>query len=465
MKQYAALILAAGKGTRMKSHLCKVLHPVAGRPIISYVVDAVRAARLQDICVVVGHQADEVKAHVSGDSVRFVLQEPQLGTGHAVAAAQPVFCGFEGDVLILCGDVPLITPYTIESFLRFHEQALSRISVLTTRLEDPLGYGRIVRRGDGSIVRIVEEKDAGDGEKAISEVNTGIYLVEGHLLYRMLERVTPSNAQGEYYLTDIVTRAVDEAIPVHGYVLNDPTEAIGINTRMDLARVSSYIWEQRRHELMLTGVTLLDPESVFVDSQVHVAEDTVLFPGVMLTGDTRIGRQCTIESGVIIMDSVVGDRVRILQGSRLDKAVVEDDTSVGPMAHLRPEAHLGKNVRVGNFVEVKKSVLGPGTKAAHLTYLGDSQIGTGVNIGCGTITCNYDGRKKHPTIIGDRCFVGSDVQFVAPVEIGEGSVIGAGSTITKDVPPKTLAVTRVKQKVYPLRKHQGLAEPDEDRKS
>lgn len=465
VKQYAALILAAGKGTRMKSHLCKVLHMVAGRAMISYVVDAVRAAKLHDICVVVGHQADEVKAHVAGDGVRFVVQEPQLGTGHAVAAAHPVFSGFEGDILILCGDVPLITPRTIEDFLRFHEQALSRISVLTTCLEDPFGYGRIVRTGDGGIVRIVEEKDASEEERTIREVNTGIYLVQGQLLYRILESLSPNNAQGEYYLTDIVTRAVDEAIPVHGYTLPDPTETIGINTRVDLARVSSYIWEQRRHELMLSGVTLLDPASVFVDSQVHIAEDTVIFPGVILMGDTRIGEKCTIESGVTIMDSVVGDRVRILQGSRLDKAVVEDGTSVGPMAHLRPEAHLGKNVRVGNFVEVKKSILGDGTKAAHLTYLGDSQIGTDVNIGCGTITCNYDGRKKHRTIIRDRCFVGSDVQFVAPIEIGEGSVIGAGSTITKDVPPKTLAVTRVKQKVYPLRKHQGLAEPNEDRKS
>ncbi len=464
MKQYTALILAAGKGTRMRSRNCKVLHPVAGRPMISYVLETVRAARLCDMCVVVGHQAQDVQEAVAGDGVAFVVQEPQLGTGHAVAAARGALSGFPGDVLILCGDVPLITARTISDFLQFHEKNGSLITLLTSRPSDPSGYGRILRRDDGAIVGIVEDKDACEKERAIGEINTGIYLVNCRLLYELLEGITPNNAQHEYYLTDIVTKAAERSIPVSGYVLPDAMEAMGINTRMDLARVSKVLWERRREELMLQGVTLMDPNSVFVDSQVQIGEDTVIFPGVIISGNTRIGVGCVIESGALIMDSVLGAEVRVLQGSRLDRAVVEDGASVGPMAHLRPEAHLGKRVRVGNFVEVKKSVLGDGTKAAHLTYLGDSEIGRNVNIGCGTITCNYDGRKKHRTVIRDRCFVGSDVQFVAPIEIGEGSVIGAGSTITKDVPPKTLAVSRAKQRIFPLRKHQGSADPDENRK-
>jgi bifunctional UDP-N-acetylglucosamine pyrophosphorylase/glucosamine-1-phosphate N-acetyltransferase len=433
--------------------------------MIQYVVDAVNAVGFDKIVLVVGHQADEVRKCMEGPHIEFALQEPQLGTGHAVAAAGHLFENSSGNIFILCGDVPLIQPSTIARFMQFHEETASSLTVMTTMLDCPDGYGRIVRDEAGSVLRIVEERDADEEEKRIREINTGIYMVRKDLVFSLLESVDSNNSQGEYYLTDIVREAVTRSIPVRAFVLEDAEEASGINTRADMARVSAIMWNKRREDLMASGVTLLDPSTVFVDASVRIGPDTVVHPVVTLSGNTEIGASCTIESGVYIMNSKLGDRVKVLQGSRLDAAAVDDDTSVGPMAHLRPEARIGKRARVGNFVEVKKSVLGDGTKASHLTYLGDSVIGKEVNIGCGTITCNYDGTHKHPTIIGDRCFVGSDVQFVAPVEIGEASLIGAGSTITKNVPPGTLALTRTKQKMYPLRKSQGQKTADEDRES
>jgi len=465
MENYAALILAAGKGTRMKSALCKVLHAVAGSPMIQYVVEAVNEAGFRKIVLVVGHQADEVRECMREPHLEFAVQEPQLGTGHAVAAARRLFENYSGNIFILCGDVPLIQPSTMARFVHFHEEASSRLTVMTTFPKCPDGYGRIVRDDSGSVIRIVEERDADEEQKRIREINTGIYLVRKDLLFSLLESVGADNAQNEYYLTDIVREAVVRSIPVKAFVLENDDEASGINTRADLARVSAIMWARRRDELMASGVTLLDPSSVYVDATVRIGPDTVVHPGVTISGKTAIGSSCTIESGVYILNSKLGDGVKVLQGSRIDTAEIDDGTSVGPMAHLRPESRIGKRARVGNFVEVKKSVLGDGTKASHLTYLGDSTIGKDVNIGCGTITCNYDGKHKHPTIIGDRCFVGSDVQFVAPVEIGEESLIGAGSTITKDVPPGTLALSRAKQKMYPLRKSQGQKRADEDRES
>jgi len=463
MKNYSAVILAAGKGTRMKSDLCKVLHAVAGRPMIAYVLESVLAAAAEKVILVVGHQADLVKQALQVPGVEFVVQEPQLGTGHAVGFVAPLLKNFHGDVLILCGDTPLIEPATLDNFHRFHRERSSRLTVMTTIVRDPRGYGRIVRDEAAAVVRIVEERDADDKIRAINEINTGIYLVDSALLFSLLEQVRPENAQGEYYLTDIVAEAVRERIPVAGFVLRDSEQVAGVNTRADLAAVSRIVWDRVRMELMLSGVTLLDPSAVYIDQGVQVGPDTVIHPCVTLAGATRIGRECVIEPGVIIRDCAVGDRVNILLGSRLTSAVIRDGASIGPMAHLRPEAQIGKNARIGNFVEVKKSVVGDGAKASHLTYLGDSTIGKNVNIGCGTITCNYDGRKKHRTIIHDECFIGSDVQFVAPVEIGEGSLIGAGSTITRDVPPRSLAVSRAKQKIYQLRKGQGPKTADEDR--
>ncbi|MEJ2717660.1 MAG: bifunctional UDP-N-acetylglucosamine diphosphorylase/glucosamine-1-phosphate N-acetyltransferase GlmU [Deltaproteobacteria bacterium] len=465
MNVYCAIVLAAGKGTRMKSNLCKVLHPLAGRPMISYVTDTVESSGIGKTVVIVGHQADEVKRSIPGGGIEFVLQEPQLGTGHAVMAARKVLDSFEGDVLILCGDVPLIRPATIQGFMEYHREKDSRLTVVTTFVENPMGYGRIIRNESGEVARIVEEKDCDPDEATVKEINTGIFLGSAQLVFSLLERIQPDNAQGEYYLTDIVAQAARESVPVHGLILEDSQEVIGINTRSDLAKVSRIIRGRIRERLMSEGVTLIDPESAYIDEAVRIGPDTVIHPSVTLLGQTVIGRDCVIEPGVLMSDCVVGDGVTIMLGSRLDSAVIDDGTSIGPMAHLRPGANIGKNARIGNFVEVKKTVVGDGSKAAHLTYLGDSTIGKDVNIGCGTITCNYDGRHKHPTVIHDRCFVGSDVQFIAPVEIGEGSLIGAGSTITRDVPPGTLAVSRAKQKNYPLRKSQRGGSSDENQGS
>lgn len=435
----------------MKSDLCKVLHEVAGRPMISYVLDALDPCNFEKVVVVVGHQAESVKSVLQRPGMEFAVQDLQLGTAHAVMSARALFRHFTGDVLILCGDIPLIRPETLMEFRRLHEENNSKITLMTALVDDPTGYGRIIRDGNEIVTRIVEERDATDEQRAIREINTGIYLVNARILYELLGRIGRENHQHEYYLTDIVAEAGQASIPVNAILLKDAEEASGINTRSELARVASIIWERRRADLMDSGVTLLDPSTVYVDSGVRAGRDTVIHPCVTLKGNTEIGKACVIESGVYVMDSRLGDRVRVLQGSRLDKATVQDDTSIGPMAHLRPDARIGKNARIGNFVEVKKSTVGDRTKASHLTYLGDSMIGQDVNIGCGTITCNYDGKRKHPTIIRDRCFVGSDVQLVAPIEIGEGSAIGAGSTITKDVPPGMLAVSRASQKLYPLR--------------
>ena len=463
MKRYGAVILAAGKGTRMKSNCCKVLHQVAGRPMLAYVLDAARTLSLDRLGVVIGHQADEVIRCFNDGDLSFVKQDPQLGTGHAVKQCYELFQGFDGHVLIMCGDTPLIKPQTLADFVRYHDENASLISVLTTNLDNPFGYGRILRDCVGNVAKIVEEKDACASERAITEINTGIYIVESILLFRLLDGLKADNAQKEYYLTDVVAEANREGVTVHGCRTGDSCVVMGVNSRSDIATANGVVWDRIRQQLMSEGTTLLDPSSFYGDFGITVGPDTVIYPNVMISGNSSIGRDCVIEPGCFIKDSRIGDRVRILLGSKLDDVEISADVSIGPMAHLRPKAKIGKNARIGNFVEVKNTTVGNKTKAAHLTYLGDSQIGDDVNIGCGTITCNYDGRKKHRTIIENRCFVGSDVQFVAPVRIGSGSVIGAGSTITKDVPPNSLAVSRSKQKTFPLRLGQGLAPKNEDR--
>lgn len=455
MMDYAAIVLAAGKGTRMKSNLCKVLHEIAGRPMIFYVLDSARDAGIRKICVVVGHQADKVKKILEDQDVSFELQEPQLGTGHAVESARNSFRDFTGHILVICGDIPLVQSSTLKSMIDFHEKNQSRLTVMTAAVQAPHGYGRIVRTESGLIRSIVEEKDASESERNINEINAGVYLVESKLLFELLTRLRPNNAQGEYYLTDIILEANNDGISVHAYRINEFSEASGINSRADLAYVSKKIFKLIANMHMMAGVTIIDPATTYIDWDVKIGVDTAIWPGVVITGTTVIGERCSIEPHVFVSDSEIHDEAKILLGSRLNQAHVYEGASVGPMAHLRPDSKIGKNCKVGNFVEVKKTTLGDGSKASHLTYLGDSEIGANVNIGCGTITCNYDGRKKHKTVIGDNSFVGSDVQFVAPIKIGEGCVIGAGSTITKDVPDRSLAVTRAKQKVYQLRSGQG----------
>jgi len=446
MGSMAAIILAAGKGTRMKSDLVKVMHPLGERPMLSWPVRVAKGVGAARIALVVGHQADRVREYYADDeAVVFAEQGEQLGTGHAVACARDVLAGFRGTVLILCGDVPLIRGETLEAMLASHEKRGAAVSVLTTYLENPYGYGRVVKREGGRIVRIVEEKDANDEERDITEINSGIYCVEADFLFRAVARLRNDNAQGEYYLTDIIAEAAAENLLCLAHPCGDANEVMGVNDRVQLSVAAAELRRRINVELMLSGVTMIDPAATYVDAGVTVGRDTVIYPNVHIAGETTIGNGCLLEPGVIIRDCRIGKGVTIKAGSVLTESIVGDDAAIGPMAHLRPGSNLGAHVKIGNFVETKKIVMGDGSKASHLTYLGDAEIGSEVNIGCGTITCNYDGVRKHRTVIGDNVFVGSDVQFVAPVTVGSGSLIAAGTTVTRDVPADSLAIARTPQ--------------------
>lgn len=434
------LILAAGKGTRMKSEKPKVLFEVAGKPMIDYVVGTANSLNPEEIIVVVGNQAEVVKQHLqlhpSNGKIKFVLQKEQKGTGHAVLCAEE-FLNYEGEVLILCGDMPLIKSETLKNFF---ENAKDPVSVITVRLHNPTGYGRIVRGPDRRIIKIVEEKDASEKEKSIKEINTGVYLCNTKELLTRLKNIKNNNAQGEYYLTDIANEGAEI------FESKDETEFIGINNKTELAKASKILWENRCRYFMEEGVEILDPSNCYIDEDVKIGKETIIYPNVFLKGNTIIGENCVIYPGCRIENSTISTNCEIKDNTLIEDSFVGDNCSVGPMAHLRPKTKLLGNNKIGNFVETKNAEIGIGSKASHLTYLGDCKIGKDVNIGCGTITCNYDGISKHETIIGDNVFVGSDVQFVAPVKIGSGSLIGAGSTITEDVPGGALAITRAEQK-------------------
>ena len=446
MSDVAAVILAAGKGTRMKSELVKVLHPVGGEPLVAWPVMAAQRAGAQKVVLVVGHQAEKVREFFAGDeSVLFALQEEQLGTGHAVASAGETLAGFPGTVLILCGDVPLIRHETLQAMLAHHRERKATVTVLTTHLDNPAGYGRVVKREGGRILRIVEEKDATSDERHISEINSGIYCVEAGFLFKSVGALSNDNAQGEYYLTDIVTQAADRELLAVAFPINDPDEVMGVNDRLQLAAAGAVIRRRINEDLMLSGVTMLDPACTYIERQVAIGTDTIIHPNVHIAGKSVIGKRCVIEPSVIIRNCRIADGATIKAGSVLTDSSVGEEAAVGPMAHLRPGSELGPHVKIGNFVETKKIVMGEGSKASHLTYLGDAAIGRDVNIGCGTITCNYDGVKKHRTVIEDNVFVGSDVQLVAPVTVGRNSLIAAGATITQDVPPDSLAIARAPQ--------------------
>jgi bifunctional UDP-N-acetylglucosamine pyrophosphorylase/glucosamine-1-phosphate N-acetyltransferase len=445
-RKLAAVILAAGRGTRMKSDQPKVLHPVAGWPMALYPTRLARALGCEPVVLVVGHGAAAVEKALAAEGALFARQEEQLGTGHALLCAGRQLEGFAGTLLLLCGDVPLLRRETLTRLLAYHAAQSAAVTVLTTEPSDPHGYGRIVRDGE-EVLRIVEEKDASLKEKAIREINTGIYAFEAPFVFDVLRTVGRDNAQGEYYLTDVVAAARASGRKVCALSAADPDEAMGINDRLQLATASAVMRRRINEALMRGGVTLVDPETIYIEPQVEIGADTLIHPGVHLRGATRIGRRCTVEPGVLVSDCTIGEGVHLKAGSVLESSQVGDDCAIGPMAHLRPGTVLAGGNKLGNFVETKKALIGRGSQASHLTYIGDAEVGSGVNIGCGTITCNYDGVNKHMTIIEDDVFVGSDTQFVAPVRIGKGSLIGAGSTITKDVPPDSLALSRVEQKV------------------
>ena len=431
----------------MKSGLVKVLHPLLGLPMLSYPIElSLKGIKAEKTIVVVGHQADLIQERFKGLKIDFALQKEQLGTGHAVLQAIPFLQSFRGTVLILCGDVPLVELETLRSFIDTYKENGSTLSVLTAVVEDPFGYGRILRNPEGWLEKIVEEKDASEEERMIREINTGIFCVKGPFLMEGLREIGKENAQGEYYLTDLVEIAKEKGLRCSAHIVADPVEVMGINTRVDLAIANEVLRQKKLKDLMLSGVTVVDPKTTYVDRTVEVGRDSILYPNCHLQGKTKIGERCIIEPNSKISDSIIGNDVTIRANSVITESKIEEGASIGPFAHLRPLSEVKTKARIGNFVEVKKSVIGKGSKANHLAYIGDSLLGEDVNIGAGTITCNYDGFEKHQTIIGNRVFVGSNVELVAPVKVGNDSSIGAGTTVTKDVPEGALAISRVKQK-------------------
>lgn len=439
------LILAAGLGTRMKSKLAKVLHRLDGRALINHVCKTASALKPQKVCVIVGHQAEDVKAEVLSEFdsgiFEFAIQEKQLGTGDAVNAGRSLLAGRKSTTLLLSGDVPMITETTLAGLIREHADQNAACSVLSVRLEDPTGYGRVVRDKNGAFDRIVEQKDASVDEKKIDEVNSGVYCFDTQKLFVALERVGNSNAQGEYYLTDVPRILREDGESVAIYQCTDPSEVEGVNDRRQLAAMEKIIRRRTVERLMLeSGVSFIDPKAAYVSSEAEIGRDTLICQGVTIEGNTVIGEGCVIRPGVRIVNSTVGNGVEIKDNTFITDSTVGDGCTVGPMAHLRGHAVMEAGSKVGNFVELKKSKLGKSSKASHLTYLGDATIGEKTNIGAGTITCNYDGKNKHQTHIGDNVKIGSDTMLVAPVSVGDGAVTGAGSIVTKDIGPNKLAV-------------------------
>lgn len=452
MAETVAVILAAGQGKRMHSRLPKVLHRVAGRSLLEHVLAATREAGIEDNIIVIGHGAGEVKAAL-GTEQKYAFQEQQLGTGHALAQAREA-AGEAATILVLCGDTPLIRPATLTGLLQQHRDTGAAVTILSARIADPTGYGRIIRDGQGRVKGIVEERDATPAEKAINEINTGIYCFAAAFLWPALTRLKPDNDQGEYYLTDAVALAVSQGLRVETLVAGDAEEVLGVNDRAQLAAAGA-VWRRRINAAhMQSGVTIIDPETTYIDVTVTIGRDTIIYPGTFLEGNTIIGAGCCLGPGTTIRDSQVGD------GSTIIHAVVLESTigpgcQIGPFAYLRPGTILEAGVKVGDFVEIKASRVGRGSKVPHLTYLGDATVGREVNIGAGTITCNYDGRQKWPTIIEDGAFIGSNTNLVAPVRVGAGALIGAGSTITEDVPAGSLALARERQVNLPSRGKKG----------
>ncbi len=446
MADLHVVILAAGKGTRMKSALPKVLHRVAGLPLIEHVLNTSGGLGPRSTTLVVGHQAEAVRAALSThQGLTFVVQEPQLGTAHALLTAEPALRAATGTLVLLSGDVPLLSAKTLRTLVDQHESAGAAATVVTAIVEQPEGYGRVVRAGH-EIARIVEHRDATDAERATCEINAGIYAFAIDGLFPALAQIVAENAQGEYYLPDIIALYRKRGLGVGTFTVPDADEIRGINSRIELAAVSRIVRQTKNQALMAAGVTIEDPATTYIDPHVEVGADTIIHPGVSLEGRTAIGMGCEIHSGARIVDSTLGDRVTIRNHCVIGSSTIENDAAVGPFAHLRFGNVIAERAAVGNFVELKKTVIGPGSKSMHLTYLGDTTVGAGVNIGAGTITCNYDGVSKQQTTIEDGAFVGSDTQLIAPVTVGKGAYIGTGTTVREDIPAGALAVSAGKQR-------------------
>ncbi|MFM9874256.1 MAG: bifunctional UDP-N-acetylglucosamine diphosphorylase/glucosamine-1-phosphate N-acetyltransferase GlmU [Fimbriimonadaceae bacterium] len=443
MKKPLAIILAAGQGTRMKSDLPKVLHPVCGISLVGWVLRSLGEAGIDDICVVVGHRADLVQEAL-GDDVSFAVQSEQLGTAHAVMCAGDALAGASGSVLILAGDVPMLSSATMRSLVELRERESADLAMATFRLENPTGYGRIVRNDSGAVVEIVEQKDASDEQKLITEVNPAVYCFDAAKLRELLPRVGKENAQGEYYLPDLVKLIVAEGGSILAVESRDADEFLGINDRWQLAEANDIMRRKILRKHGEAGVSLLDINSITIGPDVEIGRDAVIHPNTVIDGVTQIGSGCAIGPNSWIKDSMIGERCRVFM-SHLDGAMMEDGSRCGPFSNLRPDAVLRQEVKIGNFVEIKNSEIGSGTSISHLTYIGDAKVGERSNIGAGVITCNYDGFNKFCTEIGDECFVGSNSTLVAPVKMEDGSFVAAGSVITRDVPSGAMAVGRGRQ--------------------
>ncbi len=445
MSDIHVVVLAAGKGTRMKSQLPKVLHRISGLTIIERVLRTAAALRPASITLVVGHGADEVKRSlVKRTRLQFVTQEQQLGTGHALLQTRALLEGKAGTVVLLSGDAPLLTVDSLKALLAAHAEGAAAATVITANLTRPFGYGRIVR-SNGKIAKIVEERDTTAAQKAITEINSGIYAFDLAPLFAALDSIGTANKQGEYYLPDLVAIYRKQKRAVATWTVLRADEIRGINSRTELAEVSTMVRQQKNEELMAAGVTLIDPATTYIDADVVVGADTVIYPCVFLEGSTKIGSACEIHSGTRIVNSTIGDRVCVRNHTVVTDSTVDDGAFLGPFAHIRPGSRIGEDVHVGNFVELKKTAMGNGAKANHLAYLGDATVGPRANVGAGTITCNYDGEKKHQTVIGANVFVGSNSTLVAPLTLADGSYIAAGSAVTTDVPAGALAIGRSRQ--------------------
>ncbi|NLW01821.1 MAG: bifunctional UDP-N-acetylglucosamine diphosphorylase/glucosamine-1-phosphate N-acetyltransferase GlmU [Clostridiaceae bacterium] len=444
MQPLITVILAAGAGTRMKSGTAKVLHKICGQTLLAYVVDAARKAGSSEIIAVIGHQADLVRESVK--DVTFVLQEEQLGTGHAVMQARHLLEGKVGTVLVVCGDTPLITARTLKQAYETHLKDKNHVTVITARVSDPTGYGRIIRGRDGRIGSIVEHKDATEEQRAINEINSGIYFFEAPALLKALEGLGNANSQGEYYLTDTIGAILSDHGSAGAYLTHDSSEILGINDRFQLAEAERTMRDRIIHEHMKNGVTFILPETSVIGPNVEIGRDTVIYPGTLLEGGTKIGGRCVIGPYTRISDSVVCEDVYIMNSVVLESQI-GSNSKVGPFAYLRPGSSIGNNVKIGDFVELKNSEIGDNTKVSHLAYIGDALVGKNVNMGCGVVVVNYDGSKKHRTVVGDYAFVGCNVNLVSPVEVKPHSYIAAGSTITEEVPEYSLAIARSRQTI------------------
>jgi bifunctional UDP-N-acetylglucosamine pyrophosphorylase/glucosamine-1-phosphate N-acetyltransferase len=447
MKEIGVILLAAGQGKRMNSSVPKVLHSVGGRPLFLHVLAAAHRLKPRRVVIVIGHGAEAVKRAYSGDDVVWIVQEQQLGTAHAVLCAKNCFGDFDGDILILSGDVPLISQRTLNTMVDAHRQRSAALTLLTALPKEPTGYGRILRDERGEITGIVEERDGTEAQKEIREVNAGVYVASSRFIFNALERVKNNNEQREYYLTDAVTIGVGQGQRIAAVTADDPGEVMGINTREELAQMEKTFQEQINRRWMEEGVTFKDPNTTYIDEGVIIGKDTVIGPNTHLRGNTVLGERCQIDGSAYLTDARLGDDVHLKFSVVLTSSRVDDGAIIGPFAHLRPGSSLGANVHIGNFVETKEATVGEGTKANHLTYLGDVTIGRDTNIGAGTIVCNYDGFKKYRTKIGDRVQVGSDSTLVAPISLGDDVYVATATTIRHDVPAGALAFNERQERV------------------